>query len=133
MPEVLEKVVQHSTSDVTVTTTSETVAITSGPVMVPAETCLVHIRAWCQMIAGTGTTAITPRIRRGSTTSGTLVGEGNALVATVSASAANTIMIEATEWRQQQNQVEYCLTVQQTAATANGTVQQAVIEVEILS
>jgi len=133
MAELLEKQVQHSTTDVTVTTTSETVAIASGAVKVPSQTCLVHIRAWCQLLLGVGATAVTPRIRRGNSTAGAQIGDAIAEAVKTAAGSSEPFVIEVTERRSNEDTVEYCLTVAQTGATGNGTVQQAAIAVEILS
>jgi hypothetical protein len=133
MAEVLEKQVATTTSNVTLTTTGETVIISSGAVKVPSQTCLVHVRAWAQLTTGTGTTAVTPRIRRNTTTSGTLVSEANAETLKAAAGGTEPFMVEATERRSDQDTVEYSLTLQQTGASGDGTGLQAAIEVEILS
>jgi len=133
MPEQLEKTALTQTSNVTLTTTSETVIISSGRVPVPTQTCLVLIRAWAQLTNGTGTTAVTPRIRRGTTTSGTLVSEANAETIKTAAAGTEPYTMMATEQRSNEESVEYSFTLQQTGASADGTALQAAIEVEILS
>jgi len=133
MPEVTEKQVNYSAANVTVTTTTETVAVSSGPVKVPTQTCLVHIRAWAVLTLGIGTTAVTPRIRRGTSTGGTLVSEGNSEAIKTAAGSSEPFHMEVTERRSNEESVEYSLTLQQTGATANGTVLEASIEVEILN
>jgi hypothetical protein len=133
MSEQLEKTALTQTSDITLTTTSETVIISSGRVTVPSQTCLVLIRAWAQLTNGTGTTAVTPRIRRGTTTSGTLVSEANAEPVKTAAGSIEPYSMIASEQRSDQESVEYSFTLQQTGASGNGTAVQAAIEVEILS
>jgi len=133
MPELLEKAVATTTTNLTLTTTAETVIVSSGRVPVPSHTCLVHIRAWAQLTTGAGTTAVTPRIRRGTTATGTLVGEGNAETVKVTAGGTEPFKMETTEQRSNEESVEYSLTLEQTGATGNGTALQAAIEVEILS
>jgi len=132
MPELVEKAVATTTTNVTLTTTAETVIVSSGRVPVPHHTCLVHIRAWAQLTTGAGTTAVTPRIRRGTNTTGTLVGEANAETIKVTAGGTEPFGVEAIERRSNQESVEYSLTLEQTGATGNGTALQAAIEVEIL-
>lgn len=132
MPELEEKAVSTTLVGATLVTTTETVVVSSGPVKVPMATCLVHIRAWVQLLTGAGTTAVTARIRRGTTTGGALVGIGNAEALKATAGAIEPFVIEVTEQRQNMDVVEYSLTLQQTSATGNGTVGQAAIEVEIL-
>ena len=132
MPELEEKAVNYITADVTLTTTSETVVVSSGPVKVPRQTCLVLIRAWGQLTTGAATTTVTPRIRRGTTTAGALVSEANAENVKAAAGSTEPMFIEATERRSNEESVEYSLTLQQASATGNGTVLEAMIEVEIL-
>src|SRR4051794_25510635 len=66
------------TTNVPLTTTSETVVVSSTTACAPRPDSEVIIFAYAQLTTGTNTTAVTPRIRRGATTSGTLVGEANA-------------------------------------------------------
>jgi hypothetical protein len=133
MPESLEQAVNTVTADTTVTTTTETVAVISGPVKVPAHTCLVHIRAWCQLTLGTATTAVTPRIRRGSGITGTVLGDAVAEAIKTAAGSTEPFVLEVMERRSNEDTVEYAFTVQQTGATGNGTVAQAGIAVTIMS
>lgn len=133
MPELLEKAVATRTTSVTLTTTTETVVISTGPVKVPAQTCLVHIRAWAQLTTGTATTTVTPRIRRGTAITGALVGLATAETAKAAAGGIEPFVAEAIEQRSNEDTVEYSLTLQQASATANGTALQAAITVDILS
>ena len=133
MPEVLEKAVNSSAANVTVTTTTETVAISSGRVPIPVATCRAVIRAWCQLTLGTATTTVTPRIRRGTAITDPLIGEANAEQIKTAAGSTEPFDLRTGESLQDRESVEYSFTVQQAAATANGTVLQADIEVEILN
>ncbi len=132
MPELEEKGVNFSTTDVTLVTTAETVVISSGPVPVGRQTCQVLVKAWCQLITGTATTTVTARIRRGTAIGGALVGEANAETLKAAAAGTEPFVVMAAEDRADMASVEYSLTLQQASATANGTVKQALIEVEIL-
>lgn len=76
------------------------------------------------MTVGTAGTAVTVRVRRGVDTTGTLIGVAQAQTV----AAGNTVNIPIAELDTvvvQQN-VTYVVTVQQTAATANGTVNRVV-------
>lgn len=114
-----------SGTDVTLTTTSETVIVSSGPATAPRQTINVCVFAWAQLTTGTGTTAVTPRIRRGTTTSGTLVGEANAEQVKAAAGSTEPLVVFTCEDRASVATVDYSLTLQQTGATANGTALQA--------
>ena len=119
---------QHSVaaSAVNVPTTTETVIATIGPFNenLPAD--------WSQGIAfdgninmtiGTAGTAVTTRVRRGGLT-GTLIGSAQAQTV----AAGNTVNIPIAELDPTLIQVgvSYSVTVQQTAATANGTVNRVI-------
>ena len=77
MADIKEAEITHQIADVTLTTTSETVILSSPRLTVPFHTCRALVVAWGQLTLGTGTRACTPRIRRGTTTAGALVGEAN--------------------------------------------------------
>ena len=133
MADILEKIVNVSATDVTITTTTETVIISSGAVILPFNTALVLIKAWAQLTTGAATTTVTPRIRRGTAVGGALVGEANAITIGAVAGSNEQFLIMAMEGRSGEQSVEYSLTLQQAAATGNGTVLQAGIEVEVLT
>jgi hypothetical protein len=109
------------TTDVTLTTTSETVIVSSGSAPAPRDSLAVVIIAWAQLTTGTNTTAVTPRIRRGTTTGGTLVGEANAEQVKAAAGSTEPMFIMVQEDRTSVASVDYSLTLQQTAASANGS------------
>lgn len=133
MAELLEKVAATTVTNVTVTTTTEAVAISSGPVKVPYATCRVAIKGWCQLTTGTATTTVAAAIRRGTAITGALVGEANATEVKAAAGSTEEFIIMVSEDRATVDTVEYSLTVLQASATGNGTVLQASIEVEILN
>jgi len=132
MPEVYEVGYNHSTTDVTVTTTTETVAISSPEIKVPFQTARLLVMAWAQVTTGTGATALTARIRRGTTTSGALVGEANAETLKAAAGGTEPVFIIVQEDQAGVDSVQYSLTVQQTGATGDGTVLQAAILVLVM-
>src|SRR3954471_7634918 len=63
---------------VALTTTSKTAIITSNLTRTPRDEVEVVVIGYAQLTTGTNTTAVTARIRRGTTTSDTLVNEANA-------------------------------------------------------
>ena len=125
------EIVQTGTS-VTLTTTTENVAVSSGPVKTPLQTHRVVIIGWAQVTTGAGTTDMTPRIRRGTAITGALVGEANAEENKVVAAETEPVFIMAVEERAGEESVEYSLTVQQGGATGNGTIIQSAILVLVL-
>lgn len=114
-----------ATANVTLTTTSETSVVTSGPATASRQTVNVCVLGWAQLTTGTNTTAVTPRIRRGSTTSGTLVGEGNAVTLGAAAGSTEQFYAIACEDRSDVASVDYNMTLEQAGASANGSALQA--------
>lgn len=111
------------TADTSIVTTTETVVLTISGVTPPGAGSRVKLNGTAQVTAGTAATAITPRWRRGTDATGTLVGEGNPLTV----AAGNTISVphETTDTPPDMGAASYVLTVQQTAATGNGSCVQA--------
>lgn len=114
-----------SATNVALVTTAETVIISSGPVTGPRPIVNVCIVAWAQLTTGTNTTTVTPRIRRGTAASGTLVGEANAETILAAAGSTEKYFFLACEDRADVATVDYSLTLEQAGASANGTALQA--------
>lgn len=110
-----------ATSSVTITTTTETVLATLPGINTYIGGA-VRVECITSITAGTGTTAITVRLRRGTGITGTLVGNANAITVT----AGNTVdIIQAGEDTPgEAASLQYVCTAQQTAASANGTALQ---------
>ncbi len=133
MSDIAEKGVTHSTAAVTLTTTTETVVVTSPVVRVPLATCMVVVKARAQLTLGVGTTTVTPRIRRGTTITAPLVGGANAEQIKSSVGSVEPFALTVAESVQDQESVQYSFSLQQTGATGNGSCVQAAIEVEVLN
>lgn len=115
-----------ATTNVTMTTTNETVVATiSGITTGRARD--IAIQGFAQITTGGGTTALTPRIRRGTTIAGTLVGEGNPLQVAAAAGSTEDVEISVVDTGQDVQGQSYVLTVQQTGAAADGTSLQATL------
>lgn len=107
------------TADVPTTLNNETVVATLAGISTVDATEQVTLDAIAQFTLGTTATAVTPRIRRGVDTTGPIVGEGNP----VQGAAGNTVAVGLLE-RDVPGAVagqSYVLTMQQTAATGNGS------------
>lgn len=118
---------------VPVVTGAETVVAVGAALPMQANTGKAYIRAWIAMTVGTGTTAITVRIYRGTTAAGVLLGPIIAQVGTFTAGQVATFTGEATDLLASVGAAQYCVTVQQTGAGGNGNVTAATIETRILS
>lgn len=122
--------VEQVTSAVTLTTTTEAVAVTSDIVpLSPIGGEGYIIKGVVNVTTGTAATAVTIRVRQGTGITGTVV--GNALTHTLAAGATASIPFSVQDFSAALTPptAQYSVTVQQVAATANGTVNQGTIEV----
>ena len=111
-------------TDVTLTTTTETSIVASGPATAPRETSTVCILAWGQLTTGTATTTVTPRIRRGTTTGGALLGDAVAITVGAAAGSTEQYWLAQCEDRTGVASVDYNFTLQQASASADGSALQ---------
>lgn len=110
----------ETSTNTTLTTTAETVVATLSGITTAQPGEKIVLKGLAQLTTGTGTTAVTPRIRRDSVT-GTVVNEANPI--TVGAAAGSTEDFEVECEDSFSGEVAgqtYVLTLEQTAATANG-------------
>lgn len=121
-----------SGTDIAITTTTEKVAASSGPAKLAYQTAKVLIIAALQVTTGANTTGLTARIRRGTAITGTLVGEANVEQVKAAAGSTEVMFLMLAEDRAGEESVEYSLTVQQAAASADGSILQATIVVVTL-
>lgn len=121
----------YSETDTSLATTAETVVATVTGTSTNQQGQTVSIRGLANITLGTGTTAVVMRVRRDSI-AGTVVGE----VQTEQIFSAAGSTEDHEIYRQEADPGEfsgrtYVVTVSQTAASANGTVNNASIEVEV--
>lgn len=117
------------TADTSVVTTNETAVAQVDNVITGGPGRTVELHGSMQITTGAATTAVTPRIRRGAGVGGALVGEGNPIGAGAAATVA--ISLDTEDLPGDVDHQSYTLTVQQTAATGNGTVLQAELIAEV--
>lgn len=131
MSSVTQKQVGIAAAAVTLVTTAETLIAYSGRVEIQYQTIRSVIRGWANVTWGTGTTSAILRFRRGNGLTGTIV----ATTGNVNVTAAQTTAIDLQFAEQIINGEfnDYSLTIQQNAATANGTVNLAQIECEMIN
>ncbi len=116
-----------TTTPVSLVTTAETIVLTSSRMEMSGDAARILILAWAQLTTGTGTTGITPRLRRGTLVTGTLVGsailEGNKVAAT----GTEPFFLMLIDTPAANDAVQYVFTLQQAGAGANGSSVQATI------
>jgi hypothetical protein len=112
------------TTDVSIVTTTETVVATLAGVSTPRRTD-VRLEGTVQITPGTATTGLTLRIRRGTDATGALVGEANLEIVAGAVASAEDHYLKVRDSGVDLFNGTYVLTVQQAAATGNGTALQA--------
>ncbi len=120
-----------ATADTTITTTTETVVATLTGVTTPRPGSKILLTGMCQVTTGGSTTALTPRIRRGTTITDTLVGEANAQQVQAAAGSTETVTIDTEDSPGEIHNQTYVLTVQATAAAANASALQATLSATV--
>lgn len=109
-------------TDATVTTTTEKIVAQIDNVSVPRPGAKVRLFGSIVITTGTNTTALTPRWRRGTTITDTVVGESNARQVAAAAGSTEELAHSVEDTPGEIAKQSYVLTVQQTAASADGTV-----------
>lgn len=132
MADIQEVSFNTSGTSVTLTTTTEAVVISAPPIAVVRQSMTAFVLGWGQLTIGTDGTHATPRIRRGTAITSTLVGEANAEEIKTAVADVEPFFIMASEELVNAANVEYSFTLQQTAASADGTVVQAAILVLLI-
>lgn len=115
---------EYESANTTITTTTETVVATLSGVSTPRKSTL-FLQGWVQVTTGGSTTALTPRIRRGTDINGTLVCEATAVELAAAAGSEEEISISGEDAGVDLANGTYVLTLQATAAAANATALQA--------
>lgn len=117
--------------DVPLVTTAETVVATISGISNGSAGVPIRLRGVAQLTTGTNTTAVTPRIRRDSLT-GTVVNEANAITVGAAAGSTEVFDVDADDFVSGEvANATYVLTLQQTAASANGSALYAFIQADV--
>lgn len=114
---------------VNVVTTTETVALVTPPVSTTWGGDQIDVEGEINITAGTGTTACVLRIRRGNGITGTVVRAAD--TDTIAAGSSESFLLQGIDTPGDVAGQVYSLTVQQTAATANGTINGASVAVTV--
>lgn len=123
---------QAAPAAVPLVTTAETLVLASAAQTVEPTTGKAAIKGFVTLTVGTNTTAVTVRLYRGATSAGTLIGTAVAQAGNFAAGSPAGFSAVATDTLTNVGTAQYCMTVQQTSASANGSATTALLEVEIL-
>lgn len=132
MADIQEVSHNFSVAAVTITTTTEKIIISAPGIAVVRPTVFAMIIGWGQLLIGTGTTHVVPRIRRGTAITDTLIGDATSEEIKTAVADREPFFIMVGEELSAAANVEYSFSLQQTAASANGTVDQAAILVLLM-
>lgn len=116
-------------ADTNVVTTAETAAITSDPVSTSVGAEEITVSGIINITTGASTTQVVVRVRRGVGVAGTVVGETEPQ--NIGAAVSGNIFYEVTDTPGEVAGQQYTATAVQTAATGNGTINNAAITVMI--
>ncbi len=133
MAAIFAEDVQVPESSIAVPTTAETLVVVGNALSWQSDHGKAVIRGWCEMLVGADTTAITITIYRGPAIGGPVVGTKTPDGGDFTAGATSTFQAEFVDMLQDVGGAQYCMSVQQTGATGDGTVQAALIDTTILS
>jgi hypothetical protein len=107
-------------------TSAETVVATLSQISPDDTTPKIVLSGSCNVIGGTTATTVVVRIRRGTTTAGTLVSK--ALTSPLAAAASLAVLIEALDQVTEESaSLAYVMTIEQPSASANPKVTGAVL------
>lgn len=113
-----------------VTTTTETVILTLPAVSTNGAQDTVALQGSVDITTGAGSTFVTVRVRRGTGITGAVVGAQDPITAT--AGSTQNIGFDVADNPGEVAGQAYVVTVQQTAATANGSVLHAEAQITLL-
>jgi len=121
----------EASTDVPLVTTAETVVATVNGISTGQAGVAIRLRAMAQLTTGANTTGVIPRIRRDSLT-GTVINEANTV--TIGAAAGGTEQFDMDSDDPLAGEVAnqtYVFTLQQVAASANGSALYAYIQADV--
>jgi hypothetical protein len=125
--------VQVPAGPVTVVTSAETLVVVGFPLTLQSGNGKAVVRGWMDLTVGVGTTAITITIYRGPAIGGTIIGQKNPEAGDFTAGNTAHFDAEFIDLLSNVGGAQYCMSVTQTGATGNGTVQDALIDTTLLS
>lgn len=125
--------VQVPAAPIDVPTTAETLIASGFSISLPGGNAKAVIRGWFDLTVGTGTTAITIAIYSGGAIGGRLVGTKQPQAGDFTPGSNAHFEYEVIDLLQNVSGAQYCMSVTQTGATADGSVTAALIDTTLLS
>lgn len=125
--------VQTPTVPLAVATTAETLVVVGNALSLQATNGKAVVEGFLTLTVGAGTTAVTLRLYRGTTTAGTLIGSAIAQAGNFAAGSPAGFNVAAVDVLSNVGGAQYCMSLQQTGASGNGSVTSAIIDTKVLS
>lgn len=133
MAAVLSEDVQVPAGVVDVPTTTETLVVVGSPLTLPGSNAKAVIRGWMDLTVGAATTAITIAIYEGAAIGGRLVGTKQPSAGDFTPGSDAHFEYETVDYIENVGGAQYCMSVTQTGATADGSVTAALLDTTLLS
>lgn len=133
MAAVFAEDVQVPAAAIDVPTATETLVVVSNALSWQSDHGKAVIRGWCEILVGPGTSVVTITIYRGPDIGGPVVGTKTPDAGDFTPGKTSTFEAEFVDVLENVSGMQYCMSVQQTGATGDGTVQAALIDTTILS
>lgn len=133
MAAVLSEDVQVSAGAIDVPTNTETLAVEGFALSLPGGNAKAVIRGWMDFTVGLGTTGVTLAIYEGPAIGGRLVATKTPQAGDFTPGSTAHFELEVIDVLVNVGGAQYCMSVQQTAATADGTIVAALIDTTLLS
>jgi hypothetical protein len=133
MAAVLSEDVQVPAGAIDVPTSTETLVVVSSPLTLPGSNDGLGIRSWMDLTVGAATTAITIAIYEGAVIGGRLVGTKQPSAGDFTAGSDAHFEYETIDLLENVGGAQYCMSVTQTGATADGSVTAALLDTTLLS
>lgn len=133
MAELFSQDVQASPGPIAVTTTFETLLVVGRPLTLPSTNGKALIQAWMYFSPGAAVTDVQFIIRAGPTITGRIVGPSPAVEGNFNDQKPAFFLAQAVDLIAGAGDVQYCVSVIQTAATSDGQALTAIIQTTLLS
>lgn len=124
---------QSIVSAITLTTTTETLAAVGFALSLPSGNGKAVVKLYASVTAGTSTTALVLKVYRGAVIAGSPIATFTNSIPAASGSPTYNFCLATSDVLAMATQAQYCFSVTQTAAGANGSITAASIETELLS
>lgn len=124
---------QSIPAPIALTTTAETLAAVGFAISLPSGNGKAVIKLYASITAGTSTTAIVLKVYRGAIVAGSPIATFTNTIPAAAGGPSYNFSHAVSDVLQSATQAQYCFSVTQTAAAANGSIVAASIETELLS